>query len=365
MLGNILPKNAYSILFCLILSVPATEAVAQSAAERILSVEGDVYGNEWSAPVREILLSAFDGNESGYLDTTSEINAITCEVWEALNEAVGSDVMAIYGFDSEFIWVGDALGFDDRYRRAAFDAGTACIEGWLPPADVARIVNEIAALDDPSSVPWKNKVGGILVRNYDEDGSGLLDIADEVYSIDCRIWNEIETGYAQGRYTRFWIGYGIKTEEYLTWNAESLGLSEAVRAAAWRAIQECIDVDNVAPRGVEGIELGGEVEDRIRSLTNGGSFEWKSAVGEILVDAYDVNRSGTIDTSGEIASIACEAWQAIDTGYREGEYEEFWIGYGISTAAHLTWNAAALNLTEAMRADTWAAVQRCVPAANE
>lgn len=352
------------IVFAVLGSFALPHAYAQSTAAQIAAVSGDAYSDDWSGPVRLLLLDAFDTNNSGVIDTENEVDAIGCDVWTTMNEAVDSDLIAIYGFDTSYFWVGDALGFHERIRKPAHESAIHCIEGWLPPSRVAQIVTQIAELDDPSTIPWKGNVGEVLVDNYDENRSGSLDTNEEVYTVDCAIWQEIEAGYEQGRYTRFWIGYGIKTAEYLTWNAASLGLGESVREAAWTAIQECIDVDSVPARGEESVETVQDAATQIRNLPDGGSFEWKSKIGDILVSAYDQNRSGSVDNAREVAMIDCEVWQAIDVGYRQGEYEQFWVGYGITTATHLTWNAQALRMTEATREDAWSAVQRCIPEAR-
>lgn len=349
------------IVLCAWVVLLGFEVQAQTVAEQVAAIQGDVYSDEWSEPARAVLLAAYDANVSGELDTVAELNSVSCEAWSALNTAVESDLLVIYGFHDDYHWVGDALGFSIRFRRSAFDLATACIEGWLPPTQVAEIVSEIAELDNPSTVPWKNNVGRILVRNYDADDSGALSTESEVFAVDCAIWEEVEAGYEQGQFNRFWIGYGIKNEDYLTWNAGSLGLDESIRAATWRAIQECIDVDSVQARETNDVAT---VANQINQLDDGGSFGWKSSVGRILVDNYDSNDSGDINTASEISAISCDVWQAIDDGYRQGDYENFWVGYGLSTATHLTWNAGALKLTESTRADSWAAVQRCIERAR-
>ncbi len=101
---------------------------------RALVGPGGVEGgsDEWDAAVKPLLVTGFDTDGSGAVDTSLEVAAIPCPVWKALDEGVraqwGSSIRIIYGFaDQETLtWVGFALGLDESIRRDADAATEGC-----------------------------------------------------------------------------------------------------------------------------------------------------------------------------------------------------------------------------------------------
>ncbi|MFO0744244.1 MAG: hypothetical protein U1F43_01030 [Myxococcota bacterium] len=84
----------------------------------------------WDAAVHGVLLTAYDLDGSGALDSASELEAVPCDVWRALEDTVlsarGQPLMVIYGFSDGYVWAGDALGFDQRIAMPAVAAMSAC-----------------------------------------------------------------------------------------------------------------------------------------------------------------------------------------------------------------------------------------------
>ncbi len=229
----------------------APAAWAQPATATLLANIYDEPGSTtWSEAVEAILVGRYDRNRSGSIDTRLELALVDCPVWQEL-ERQHPDVLEIYGFAPDYIWVGYAFGFDEGLRSPAYQTAYTCLHpggetvqvgtAYTPPpatsgTDEAAILL-IAAVADPGSIEWKHGVGTVLTAAYDGNRSGDLDTRAEVDAIGCRVWGAIQDGYARsGSY--FWVGYGFPS--HLIWNAEGMGFAEGMRAYAWGAIQRCI-----------------------------------------------------------------------------------------------------------------------------
>ncbi|MGE0255646.1 MAG: SUMF1/EgtB/PvdO family nonheme iron enzyme [Alphaproteobacteria bacterium] len=88
---------------------------------------------EWDDAVSEALLSNFDSNRSGTIDTRAEIDAIPCEVLHGIEKSYArgttysTNFSYLYGFDpSATYWIGDALGFAEGQRQYIFGRLKAC-----------------------------------------------------------------------------------------------------------------------------------------------------------------------------------------------------------------------------------------------
>lgn len=208
----------------------APAALAQGTVyDQIAAVPGDPLADEWASGVQRILLRAYDSNRSGDIDTSAEVDGVACEAWQAMQDVVPMGVRTIYGFKADYSWVGGRLGFAEAQRARADAAAARC----LPGGDVAE---QIAETPDGHSDEWIDTVGRILVDAYDRDRSGALN-AREATAITCDVWREIETGYENGPYDRFWVGYGFAPD--LLWNASDMGFDESSRAAAYADMQAC------------------------------------------------------------------------------------------------------------------------------
>lgn len=86
---------------------------------------------DFDAAAAEVLVAAYDSDGSGSINTTKEVKQIPCAVWGTLDQEVqaawsGTGVRTIYGFSKKFIWVGYALGFDEKVRKKADAAMAKC-----------------------------------------------------------------------------------------------------------------------------------------------------------------------------------------------------------------------------------------------
>jgi hypothetical protein len=84
----------------------------------------------WDEEVSPILVARYDGDGSGRIDRPAEVRAISCEVYVALDDAVqrgyGNGIAVVYGFAPDYIWVGDAIGFDEGVRPLIAGAMDEC-----------------------------------------------------------------------------------------------------------------------------------------------------------------------------------------------------------------------------------------------
>ena len=122
------------------LSAPATaqdkpsgdELPVAEAAGRITALKTKGGSDSWDEEVEAILLAAFDKDKSGEIDTEDELNAIPCEVWQAMDNSIsagsgkGSNLIATYGFASRGTWGGDSFGIDEKLRNASIVRLKAC-----------------------------------------------------------------------------------------------------------------------------------------------------------------------------------------------------------------------------------------------
>lgn len=111
-----------------------------SLSTSALASESDVFdaigssssrADSWDSAVQAAMLATYDTNHSGSIDKGSELKAISCTVWSALESAVadgweGTGFRVIYGFKKGFIWVGYAWNINEKLRKSADKAASKC-----------------------------------------------------------------------------------------------------------------------------------------------------------------------------------------------------------------------------------------------
>lgn len=85
----------------------------------------------WDASVAAAMIKTYDTNGSGSIESKGELKAISCSVFQAIDKGVqdgwgGTGLRVIYGFKKDFIWVGHAVGFDEKLRKQADKAMAKC-----------------------------------------------------------------------------------------------------------------------------------------------------------------------------------------------------------------------------------------------
>jgi hypothetical protein len=202
----------------------------------------------WDTVVKGLMTGSYDTNYTGWIDTQSEVSAIDCDTWKALDDGVkstwGQGILTIYGFEPDLLWVGSAVGFDESVRAAAFTAGNACINGGGGTAVVAPtggadgVGSLIRVIPDGGSSEWDMTVKGIMVASYDKNGSGWIDTADEVSGVSCDSWKALDDGVKQKYSPGLRSIYGF--ESGMIWLGGEVGFSESVRTQADSALAGCI-----------------------------------------------------------------------------------------------------------------------------
>jgi len=119
-----------TLMACLT-GTPTTPPATASGpvAGRIRGLVEDGGGSAWDDTVALIMVGAFDGNKSGQIDTTSELGAIPCDVWKAMDDGVHMKwdygLRTIYGFDGVG-YLGNELGFGDSMMGPGQQAMIGC-----------------------------------------------------------------------------------------------------------------------------------------------------------------------------------------------------------------------------------------------
>jgi hypothetical protein len=174
---------------------------------------------------RTILLSLYDLDGSGYVDTAIELDAVPCEFWTSLE-------VALPGFDEEYGFVSDTGGAEvhfqgsiifnisERLKAPVGRRVTACLSGLPPPPtraedlvasiEIIHVANSLhefmgtqtaagiartTAMAEPGSATWATLVRVALVEAYDLDQSDMLDNPEEVDEVPCVVWNTIRATF--------------------------------------------------------------------------------------------------------------------------------------------------------------------------
>jgi hypothetical protein len=88
-----------------------------------------------------------------------------------------------------------------------------------------------------------------------------------------------------------------------------------------------------------------------------GSRSWHDGVRRLLIDKYDENRSGSLDTTIEIASIPCAEWRAIESQYETGGLQVPMSRlYGFDGSE---WVEGALGIERGLRDFTYRRMKEC------
>lgn len=350
---------------------PATAAFSESTlTSQILSIPGGG-SSAWDAVLKGYLLSAYDSNGSGKIDTSSEVSSISCNVWGAIHSGMisgglySSSFLTVYGFSPDYEWVGYVVGFSEDVSDIAYSAGANCIGSTTPaPAPSSRgssgLASQILSLSGGGSSTWDEGVRRLILSEYDSNGSGDLDTSSEVRSVSCSVWGAMNTGMINGgEYTTNILSvYGF--DPSLIWVGYAVGFSEDVRTTAFAAGSACLGSGTSSSSGRSSSPSSSGIAPQILGLTRGGSSAWDEVVKTLLISEYDSNRTGEIDTSSEVSAIPCSVWNAMNRGMiNGGEYTTNIISvYGFDPA--MIWVGYALGFSESVRSAAYSSGASCV-----
>ncbi|MBT3219079.1 MAG: hypothetical protein HN348_08310, partial [Proteobacteria bacterium] len=348
-----------------VIEVPApvepTTTTSGSLVSDIQSIQQNPGSSEWDAEVGNLLVAYHDGDGSGVLDQYGEVEAIDCAAWKAIDKGVSqqwSGLWGTYGFAPEdSLFIGYAISIDVSVK----EAGTAALRrcgldtaastdtfvdaeeaDWPDPYSGGDVAAYVRSLPNAGTSKWDSYVGVGLVGAYDTNGSGTLDSSSEVGKVHCTVWQVIDDG-VKSAFTGYDTVnvYGLDSAMGSTWSGGSLGLSLSVGTQAASAIRQCTGGE-VAPR-----VGGGDIVAFINGLSDGGSAAWDAQVMAALVEKYDSDGSGMLDSSSEVNRTNCAEWQAIDAGVRSGWGNGLWDIYSFDPSDDM-WVGSSLGIDESM-----------------
>jgi hypothetical protein len=209
---------------------------------------------------RTILLGHYDRDRSGAIDSAIELDLIQCDVWGAL-DAIFPGFAERYGFvearNAGTRYKGNlSFSISARIEGAASRRVAACARGETPPptadtdvegqrvmtlpVELVEFLDTQAAANlarsttglEPGTAAWASAVRGVLIGEYDADGSGTLDREIEVRAVSCKVWNTIEATYPS---TLLGLGFD-QPDQYL---GNLMGVAITMRATAAEVILVC------------------------------------------------------------------------------------------------------------------------------
>jgi hypothetical protein len=290
-----------------------------------------------------VLIGSYDFDRSGSIDRAAEIDAPTCAVWSALNDAF-PNFLVQFGFDERGgePYVGDVV-FDigENVRIPADARGRACLAGLEPPVtDPASIAEPETPTALPETVErfvrleaageileqagrlgttadqWAEAVTVVLGNRFDRDGSGLLDRPVEIRSVPCDVWQAMAATHPEYPY-----GMGFLSGEVYV--GDHLGVAPSQREELLARASGCVQASTRTAAVEQGPEIPQGLSDFLDLLTAAGiaraaagmepgSVRWARAVRTGLVDHYDLDGSGSLDQTDEIIDVPCPVWATIE-----------------------------------------------------
>lgn len=315
-----------------VLTLCATAAAAHAGpAERVRSLSERGGSSEWDTQVTYIMLTNHDLDSSGAIDKAPEVDSISCDTFRALDDGVKDGwsygLRVIYGFEADKIWIGSAVGFDERVRSYADAAIARCTTGAARPAHTQ--IRE-AVPGGGGHDAWDAAATAILLSNFDANRSGTIDSTAELMAMPCEVMSALDDRVEEGWGYGLRVIYGFEADKI--WVGDALGFDEAIRAGADLRIAGCTERKSPA--------------SEVRVLPDGGSSSWDEAVRQILVRSFDADGSGRIDTRREVGSIPADVWVAIDQGVKQGYSYGVRYIYGFDGTA---WLGDALGFERRVR----------------
>ncbi len=342
-----------------------TAAVATAAVVQDLESMDHPGSGAWDQYVAFRLAVEYDRNRSGDLDKKREIEAISCEVWAALDSQLADTqrypgLLIPYGFRSDLDWVGYTIGFDARMRGPAEAAMRQCgiDEGALPPPastepGTADIIDFIAQREHGEAS--RTLVQIILLASHDHDDSGSIDTTEELAQIDCDVWTAVDGALRKDAGPGIVASIGLVPGE--PWRGFDYGLSIKLREPLQAKLGTCGFIEPAASGDANAPTPDQVVAAEVRSILPGTPV-WTSRVREMMVERYDADDDKLIDDAGEVAAVPCDVWNALDESLSRGDAK---VGFGTTFgfAPGMTWSGDEVGFAFDAREAAWAAMNAC------
>lgn len=283
--------------------------------------------------VREAVLAMGDRDGSGMLDHRSELVAVPCAFWSAVDGQIRSSyqggLVSTYGLHGRTLFHGDRLGIAEPSREESASVVGACV------GVDQGMVDQIRDLPEAGNQDWDEQVRAILLNGADDDRSGALEL-DEVRAVGCDTWRVIDE-----RVQKAWDGgvrdvYGFSSPERV-WIGYTLGVEPGARVAADTWLGECGLAAEMKPGWADLPPAPPDLDptslaDAIRAVEGGGSSSWDEVVRRRVVGGLDEDGSGAVDTPAELSEAGCDVWEAIDDGVRQRWAQGFLVTYSVAEA---------------------------------
>jgi hypothetical protein len=324
----------------------------ETAAELVRSVGSAESGSaDWAAAVKSVLVEHFDQDASGLLDHAEEVDAIPCQVWQAV-ASTHEEFLEDLGFTGAAPYLGDRIGVAAAQRQVVPGNVRTCTRGSQPVA--ARRVRSNAARTAPAAarptaspaiastiarlsvvaVEENRQVAArtILLSSFDYDRSGYIDTADELDAMSCEVWKSLDVAFPDFASAYGFIEGAAPTEQRYR-GSIIFNISARLRGPAGRRAMACLRDEVPPPTSPDEV---GALAELIRVPTplqefldtetavqiargtlrlEPGSAAWASAVRTVLLAEYDLDRSGVIDARDEIDAVPCVVWRTIEATY--------------------------------------------------
>lgn len=350
----------------------------------------------WEDGVRAVLVGAYDRDGNGRIDRRTELDALPCEDWQALDGALRrrfeGGIVAAYGFARGAVFHGDRLGFDRDLADRAVGAARVCGVGGTAD-DPDPLLATLRSLPDAGSTAWDLAVREALVRVHDADASGRIDEAEELAAVSCDAWAVLDHAL-RGRWEagiRELYGFdrAVAGGSFL---GAVLGLDPALATAADARVATCLGERPPEPAPEPGPRVRppspstpasapppdappapvaerapadaptppapeATLTERIRAVPEGGTTAWDAHVKTLMLDGFDADGDGWIGSDAEVQAIPCSVWVAVDQGVRERWQRGFWGTYGVEPGG--TWLGFLLGLRPDVRPTTQERLRGC------
>ena len=116
-----------------------------------------------------------------------------------------------------------------------------------------------------------------------------------------------------------------------------------------------LNLDSDKDRGSAQTDLGA----KLLRLPDGGSDGWDGLVKRILVEEFDKDKSGLIDTTKEVSSIPCDVFISLDRSIRAGRGESASLRTTYGFPQRFRWVGGVLGFDEKVRVDADARLENC------
>jgi hypothetical protein len=335
----------------------------ETAADVVRSVGSAEPGSAvWAAAVKSVLLEHFDSDRSGSLDRTGEVESVPCEVWRAV-VSTHEPFLPDLGFTGSATYLGERVGVAVGLRDAVTRQVTACrpraqprtsrrVRAEPPPIRPASrptvwpaVATTLASLSAMEVEEERQvTVRAVLLSSFDADRSGYIDTAAELDAMSCDVWKALDLAFPG-----FAVTYGFTAAEEGTAQRYRgsiiFNISARLRGPAGRRATACLRDEVPPPTDPADVRALDETirippalqefldTDAAVRIARGtlrlepGSAAWASAVRSVLLAEYDLDRSGLLDTRGEIDAVPCIVWETVQATYGGSL---FGLGFGES-----------------------------------